>query len=115
MDLFEYFEMKKREMINISELAKNIGCNRSYLSLVASRKTIPSYELCEAIEIHTKGVINAMDQFKNSRQVVRREKEKKMKLEGIPVQFKSSRRLGKTKSKHKEFSEASNQTAKTEN
>lgn len=67
MDLFDYFEMKKREMINLKDLSQKIGCSFSYMRLIASRNTIPSFELCEEIERQTSGLISALDLYRNTR------------------------------------------------
>lgn len=64
MDLYEYFEMKKKELIDITSLAEKIGCSRTYLSLVCHRRIKPSFDLCLEIEEHTNGLIAAHDQYR---------------------------------------------------
>ena len=67
MKLREYFELKPRGERLI--LAKEIGCNPTYLSHCSTGRRIPSAKLSIAIENATKGLVTKYDLRKDAESI----------------------------------------------
>jgi transcriptional regulator with XRE-family HTH domain len=62
MDLYTYFyELKKEQGIDQSELAKEFGISGPHLSLVMNGKMPPSFCLAQRIEDYTQGKVTLLE------------------------------------------------------